>query len=117
MDLLHFEAQDLYFHLPAEPGVEELLQRAAGDYAEGGGEQWLLQALEQAPESLMVMVALYRFYFYQHRLPDAFITAQRTMAITSQELGISGDWAQLDLTQIGQAALKSMTLLRSISWC
>lgn len=112
MDLLHFEAQDLYFDGSTEPEVERLLVRAASGYADGQAEMPLLQALERAPHSLVVMVALYRFYYYQHRLADALDIAHRALDITSRQLGIPKDWNELDETQIGLAALQSMTLLR-----
>lgn len=112
MDLLRFEAQDLYFDSPAEPEVERLLQQASADYAEGEGERPLLLALELAPESLLVMVALYRFYYYRHRLADALKIADRALDITARQLDISRDWDELDENQLGHAALRSMTLLR-----
>jgi tetratricopeptide (TPR) repeat protein len=112
MDLLHFEAQDLYFDGPAEPEVEQFLHQASAGYADGQAEKPLLQALQQAPDSLTVLVALYRFYYYQHRLPDALDIAQQALAITSRRLGIPAEWRELDESDIGTAALQSMTLLR-----
>lgn len=111
MDLMDFEGENLYFEesLPAE--VEELIQRAGGLYGEGEAEQPLLEALKLAPESLNVLVAVYRFYYYQHRLEDALGVAGRALAITASRLNIPLDW-----TLLGEGHVKvgpsAMALLR-----
>lgn len=112
MDLMQFDAQELYFQSPEVATVEGLLKRAAADYEQGGGEEWLLEARERSPDSLIVMVALYRFYYYRHRLSDALAIARHTLSITSKQLELSPDFRLLSMDHIGQAALKSMTLLR-----
>ena len=71
MDLLDFEAQGLYFEQDDVAGVKELLAQAAEEYSSGLAEMPLLRAYFLAPESLNVLVALNRFYYYQHRLEDA----------------------------------------------
>ena len=73
MDLLDFEAQDLYFEQEEPAAVTELLKQASGDYAEGEAELPLLKAYFLAPQSLNVLVALNRFYYYQHRLSEALL--------------------------------------------
>jgi hypothetical protein len=92
MDLMDFEGENLYFeeNLPAE--VEGLIQTAGGLYGEGDAEPPLLDALKLAPESLNVLVALYRFYYYQHRLEDALVVARRSLEITAHRLNIPLDW-------------------------
>jgi hypothetical protein len=112
MDLMQFDAQELYFHSPEAGNVEELLKRAAADYERGGGEEWLLEARDRSPDSLIVMVALYRFYYYRHRLTEALAIARHTLSITSRQLDISPDFRNLDIAHVGHAARKSMTLLR-----
>lgn len=112
MDLLHFEVRDLYFDGQTEPEVERLLAEASARYGAGDAEAPLLQALARSPRSLLVMVALYRFYYYQHRLLDALNIAHLALETTSAELGIPADWSRLDETSMGKAALRSMTLLR-----
>ena len=84
MDLLDFEAQGLYFEKPDVAGVKEMIASAAENYADGDAEFPLLKAYFLAPESLNVLVALNRFYYYQHRLEEA-------LTATSQSLG--GDQA------------------------
>jgi len=71
MDLLDFEAQGLYFEEPDVAGVKEMIVTAAENYATGDAELPLLKAYFLAPQSLNVLVALNRFYYYQHRLEDA----------------------------------------------
>lgn len=112
MDLLHFEAEELYFDEPTTPEVARLLAEAQGCYGAGDAEAPLLQALAHAPNSLLVMVALYRFYFYQHRLTDALGIANLALDITAYRLGIARNWQALDQQQLGHAARQSMTLLR-----
>ncbi|MGW8310992.1 MAG: hypothetical protein ACWGNB_08000 [Thiogranum sp.] len=112
MDLLDFEAESLYFEdaLPAE--VAGLLDEAAGAYAEQGAEQPLLRAYFLQPEHLTVLVALYRYYYYQHRYPDAFLVAGRAMDIVARQLEWGSDWQALSSQSLGGAAAKSMTLVR-----
>jgi hypothetical protein len=64
MDLLDFEAQGLYFEEPDVTGVKEMIATAAENYGNGDAELSLLKAYFLAPESLNVLVALNRFYYY-----------------------------------------------------
>jgi len=112
MDLMDFEGENLYFEesLPAE--VEDLIQTAGGLYGEGGAEQPLLEALRQAPESLNVLVAAYRFYYYQHRLEDALRIAGQALAVTARRLDIPLAWALLSEAHLSQGGPAAMALLR-----
>lgn len=112
MDLLDFDQAGLYFDEPVPEPVESLITQAAGVYGEDGAEALLLRAYFLAPESLLVLVALYRFYFYQHRLEDALIVADRALVIVGRRLGFPPEWQRLHPDFIGQAVLKSMGLLR-----
>ena len=60
----------------------------------------------------MVLVGLYRYYFYQHRLEDALVVAERSMQLSGRHLGLPADWNQLDETRLGSAAANSFGLLR-----
>lgn len=95
MDLLDFEGRDLYFDEPLAPAVEGLLHQASESYGDGEAEPHLLRAYFLAPEHLSVIVALYRYYYYQHRYDDALLVANRALAITSLRLGLTGDWRDL----------------------
>lgn len=111
MDLMDFDGENLYFEevLPAE--AEALLERAGGSYAEGGAEPPLLEALKLAPESLNVLVAMYRFYYYQHRLEDALRIARQALALTARRLDIPLDWRLLGEEHLGVGP-QAMALLR-----
>ena len=81
MDLLDFEAQGLYFDHQELPEVESLIAKAAENYADGEAELPLLRAYFLAPHSLNVLVALNRFYYYQHRLEDALAATLKALAV------------------------------------
>ncbi len=111
MDLLDFEGENLYFEETLPPEIWTLIQTAGGLYAEGEAEPPLLEALRLAPKSLNVLVAVYRFYYYQHRLQEALDIARQALAITSHRLDIPLDWRRLGEAQL-QVAPSAMALLR-----
>ncbi|MBI5784229.1 MAG: hypothetical protein HZA64_02125 [Rhodocyclales bacterium] len=55
-------------------------------------EALLVQAMADAPDSLEVLVALYRFYFYRNELDKAVALAERCIAHGAREIGIDSDW-------------------------
>lgn len=112
MDLLDFSDCKLYFEDPLPAEAEALIARAAREYGEPDAEISLLRAHLLAPENLSVLVGLYRYYFYQHRLDDALHVAERSMQLSGRHLGLPKDWAQLDEQQLGSAASSSIGLLR-----
>lgn len=112
MDFLDFDGVDLYFDEPMGEEVQALLQTAADHYASGESEPHLLRAYFLAPHNLSVLVALYRFYYYQHRLKEALMVAMRALAASGSRLGLPEDWHYLYDKYIGFAAAKSMGLLR-----
>ena len=59
-----------------------------------------------------MLVGLYRYYFYQHRLEDALVVAERAMQLSGRHLGLPPDWNLLDETRLGSAAANSFGLLR-----
>ena len=92
MDLLDFEAQGLYFEQPDVVGVKELIATAAENYASGNAELSLLQAYFLAPESLNVLVALNRFYYYQHRLEEALAATTKALALIRSMIAFPEEW-------------------------
>lgn len=112
MDLLDFDQAALYFDEAVDPYVEALIAEAGQAYGDEAAEALLHKAYFLAPESLLVLVALYRFYFYQHRLEEALNVADRAMAVAGRRLGFPDQWARLHPEILGQAVLKSMGLLR-----
>jgi len=112
MDLLDFSDCKLYFEddLPAE--AERLIAQASSEYGEDTAELALLRAHLMAPDNLTVLVGLYRYYFYQHRLDDALMVAERAMQLSGRLLGLPADWRTLDETRLGSAAANSFGMLR-----
>lgn len=112
MDLHDFDSVSLYFDEPCSPEVSALLDEASGGYADGSCELPLLRAHLLAPEQLVVLVGLYRFYFYQHRHADADLIAQRAMSVTARRLLLPERWTEVDPLGLADAAGCSMGLLR-----
>lgn len=112
VDLLDFDQTALYFDDPVPSEVEALIAQAAGLYGEEKAEALLLRAYFLAPEQLSVLVALYRYYFYQHRLADALKVGQRALAVVGVRLGLPQDWTRLHPEHVGHAVMRSMGLTR-----
>lgn len=112
MDLLDFEAHDLYFEETDVAGVKEMIASAAENYATGDAELPLLKAYFLAPESLNVLVALNRFYYYQHRLEDALIATLKALAVIRTLIGFPEDWRDLQQSHISNAPGELLTQVR-----
>jgi hypothetical protein len=112
MDLHDFDTTSLYFDEPCPARVEALIAEAAEAYASGEGELPLLRAYLLAPEQLVVLVGMYRYYFYQHRLADADLVAKRAMTVSGERLGFPADWRHLDALGLGSGIRQSMGLAR-----
>jgi len=112
MDLLEFEAQDLYFDQPDGVEVENLISRASLEYADGDAELPLLQAYLRAPESLNVLVALNRFYYYQHRLEEALLISEKALGLIRQSLDLPDHWENLEAQHIEKAPKDQLTKIR-----
>lgn len=112
MDLLNFDETELYFDEPLPQEVALLLEEAADAYGSDEAELKLLRANFMAPRHLMVLVALYRYYFYQHRLEDALLVAESALAVAGQRLAFPGSWSCLHERTIGMGVMRSMGLVR-----
>lgn len=112
MDLLQFEAQDLYFEQEDSPEVQALIKTASEAYGEGSGELPLLQAYLRAPESLNVLVSLNRFYYYQHRLEEALLISEKALELIRSGIGFPEDWQQLEMRHISEAPKQVLTRIR-----
>ena len=112
MDLQDFEGQDMYFDMPMPATVERLIAEASESYGSGGAEAKLLRAYVLAPKNLSLLVAMYRFYYYQHRWQDALHIADLAMQASAEMLGINTPWRQLMPAHLGTPAMRSMGLLR-----
>ncbi len=112
MDLQDFDAQGLYFEKPMSQEVENLLQAASDAYAEGRAEPLLLQAFLLEPENLTVLVAMYRFYYYQHRYRDAIDVAHKAMAAVAPTIYFPEEWAEIRAANLANGVSQSFTLVR-----
>ena len=112
MDLLDFEAQGLYFEEEDVAGVKELIATAADNYANGDAELPLLKAYFLAPESLNVLVALNRFYYYQHRLEDALAATCKALVVIRPTISFPEDWRDLQMSHINDAPADLLTKVR-----
>jgi len=112
MDLLDLDGQQLYFDEPMPEKVQQMLMQAAAAYGDGQAESLLLRAFLYAPDNLSVLVALYRTYYYQHRLDEAKQVANRTLHVVARRLDFPEDWRLVDLAELSHAVLKSMGLIR-----
>lgn len=112
MDLLELEGQQLYFDEPMPQQASELIAQASLAYGSGKEEALLLKANFIAPNNLSTLVALYRCYYYQHRLEDAQRVAQRALSIAASRVGFPDDWRQLNESELAHAVYQSMGLVR-----
>lgn len=112
MDLQNFEGQLLYFDLNHSEEITQLLNVAAHAYGDGDAEPYLLKAYALAPENLTVLVALYRFYYYQHRYQDALDIAFQAMKAVAPSIGFPADWLNLAFNHLANGVLVSFTLVR-----
>ncbi|MFK4754584.1 MULTISPECIES: hypothetical protein [Oceanospirillaceae] len=112
MDLQDFKGQGMYFDEPLSADVEELMNRAAQAYGDGDAEEYLQQAYALAPGHMTVLVGLYRFYYYQHRLPEAIEVAYKVMAGIAPGIGFPDHWEKLTFTHLANGVLESFTRVR-----
>ena len=112
MDFLDFEGQDLYFDDPISDEVKGLLDNAAKIYPDEEAEHLLMRAYFFEPRHLMVLVALYRYFYYQHRYEDALIIADRSLEVSADKLDIRVNWWELKPEHLGSGVFISMGLTR-----
>lgn len=112
MDLLQFEAKDLYFEHADNDEVQALIQSASENYGNGDAELLLLKAYLRAPQSLNVLVALNRFYYYQHRLEEALLISEQALELIRDGLDFPKDWQLLSPSHVTQMPKESLTRLR-----
>lgn len=112
MDFLDFENHELYFDEPMSAADQALLDQAAEAYPEAESENILQELHHRLPESLSIIVALYRFYYYQHRYYDALEISARAIAVSSKKLGLNVDWEGLTEDHLGSVVFVSIGLIR-----
>ena len=82
LELLELGDDVIYFDEPCPPRVAAQIDAAAHDYGPPVAEQRLLYAYFLAPEQLSVLVALYRYYFYQMCIRDRRRRGATRMALS-----------------------------------
>ena len=116
MDLQDFEGQLMYFDTPMPAEVDALLKEASEHYRSDdcctAAEQALTRAQQLAPGNLTVLVARYRFYYYQHRLEEALAVAYEVLARVAPEIGFPDHWERLSMTHLANGVQVSFTLVR-----
>jgi len=112
VDLLDIDREVLYFEEPLNPEAGRCLEEAAETYGDAQAEAALMRAYFLAPEHPMVLVALYRYFYYQHRLEDALQVAERVLRVFALRLELPEDWRDLDDARLGNGVLISMALVR-----
>lgn len=112
MDFLEFDDHSLYFDESLTEEQEGLLLQASEHYPEPRAEQLLDRLYAQKPESLTVLVALYRYYYYQHRYEEALSIAEQAMRVSAQMMGLKMSWERISEQYLGQGAFVSMGLIR-----
>ncbi|MCP5420122.1 MAG: hypothetical protein H6970_13770 [Gammaproteobacteria bacterium] len=117
MDLLSFDAEPLFFENPPSDEVVQLIQRAAEDYSDGNAESDLQRAYRLAPENLMVLVYLFRFYVYRHRFAEAIDISQQAREVARRQLDLPEDWRELQETQLSEGHEREMVLVRFYLLC
>ncbi len=111
-DMLDFESGDLYFDEPLRAEAQQCLEHAAERYGENLAEEALMRAYFLEPEHPTVLVALYRYFYYQHRLEDALLVAERVLKVFAKRLELPENWHDLTETRFGNGVVISMTLIR-----
>lgn len=109
---MEFDQTELYFDEPLAPEVEILMSEAGRCYSEGTAENYLLRAYKLAPEQLVVLVAIYRYYFYQHRLGEALEVAENILNLVQRRLAFPVSWHQLHSFHIEGVKHPTLGLLR-----
>lgn len=112
MDFIDYENHDLYFDDPLSAEDEALLQKAADAYPSEETEV-ILQAIHvRLPENLVIIVALYRYYYYQHRYQDALVIAGKSLDVSAAKLGLRVNWIDLTESHLGMGIFISMGMVR-----
>jgi len=111
IDLMEMSDHDLYFDQPLAKSLEGLIRQAASLYHRPESEYMLLAAYMIQPHHPTVHVALYRYYYYKHRLAEALMMAERTLEDSGIRLGFLGHWSEATLARL-KASESNMTMVR-----
>ncbi|NTV09759.1 MAG: hypothetical protein HGA47_03190 [Zoogloea sp.] len=103
------EFSDLVLGAKLPAPVESLLARAGALWHQPDEAlALLLEARREAPGHPATLIALYRFYFYGHRLAEARAVALDAIAWSASGLGLPADWREVSgiawRNRVGQLA-------------
>ncbi len=113
MDLHEFSNHKMYFDEELSSETVELLDQASENYGTQESELALLKAHMLNPKSFTVLVGLYRFYYYEHRLDDALFISERVLATCCETLSFPTDWNKVTLDHLASGVIiHSMGLVR-----
>ncbi|MCB1776157.1 MAG: hypothetical protein KDI50_01860 [Candidatus Competibacteraceae bacterium] len=116
MDLLSFDAESLFFDSPPAEEVVQLLQRAEENYGDEQAEADLQRAYHLAPDHLMVLIALFRYYVYQQRFLEALAISRQARDVIRQPIDLPHDWRTLSEAQLSSGD-KNMLMVRCYLLC
>lgn len=102
MDLLDFKDPELYFESSPPKHVAELLFVASREYGSPAAEAALQKAERIAPRSLDVLVASFRYHYYQHDLIRAKSAGHAAVDEVAQELGLP-EWRKVEFAHFERA--------------
>ncbi|HKI62723.1 MAG TPA: hypothetical protein VKA31_10555 [Mariprofundaceae bacterium] len=111
IDLMEMSDHDLYFDQPLAESLEGLIRQAASLYHRPESEFMLLAAYMIQPHHPTIHVALYRYYYYKHRLAEALMMAERTLEDSGIRLGFLGHWSEVTLERL-KASQNNMAMVR-----
>jgi len=111
VDLQDFNSDMLYFQEEIPPEVEALVEKAANEYG-AESEGLLLRALSMGEENLVVLVGLYRFYYYQHRYENALEVAHRVLSAVGKRIAFPEDWRDITMAKVSNGVVHSFCLVR-----
>ncbi len=111
IDLMEMSDHDLYFDQPLPESLEQVISQAASLYHRPESEFMLLGAYMIQPHHPVIHVALYRYYYYKHRLAEALMIAERTLEDSGISLGFLGHWSEATLARL-KANESNMAMVR-----
>ncbi len=112
MDLLDYKNHDLYFDAPLSIKDEILLQKAVETYPSKKAEETLQAMHIRLPESLIIIITLYRFYYNQNYYQEALKLLGESLEVSATKLGLPSDWVDLTEDHLGMAVFVSMGMVR-----
>ncbi|TVZ38839.1 hypothetical protein P886_3222 [Alteromonadaceae bacterium 2753L.S.0a.02] len=111
MDLQEFSAEMLYFQEEINPEIEALVNEAAQNYGPES-ENVLKRALQIDSSNLMVLIGLYRFYYYQNRYEDGVEIAHQVMDVVGKRIEFPMNWRDISMYSVINGLTHSFCLVR-----